>query len=73
MMRKNPMEQNIRIPILFLKGHVFCLKYIAGNRHNKKEIAFFAINFLTIVLVLVSSYKEKHNKMENREIMYDWI
>ena len=69
MMRKNPMEQNIRIPILFLKGHVFCLKYIAGNRHNKKEIAFFAINFLTIVLV--SSYK--HNKMENREIMYDWI
>ena len=71
MMRKNPMEQNIRIPILFLKGHVFCLKYIVGNRHNKKEIAFFAINFLTIVLV--SSYKEKHNKMENREIMYDWI
>ena len=44
-MRKNPMEQNIRIPILFLKGHVFCLKHIAGNRHKKKKLPFLPLIF----------------------------
>ena len=69
-MRKNPMEQNIKIPILFLKGHVFSLKCTSqATDITKKKLPFFAINFLTIVLV--SSSKEKHNKMENREIMYD--
>ena len=53
-MRKNPMEQNIRIPILFLKGHVFCLKYIAGNKHNKKEIAFLTASSVAIAVLQVA-------------------
>ena len=68
-MQKNPMEQNIKIPIL-LSCFYFAEVQTLDRQHikTKRNCLFCAINFLTIVLV---SYKEKHNKMENRVIMYD--